>query len=124
MSEAKATAQAPKTAKAVLKKLAYSPRKVNLILGLIRGRSAGEALKQLNFSKRRAAGHIHDLLFSAISNAENNNEMDVDRLVVNEAYVGKDMMLKRFRARARGRGARVHRTYSNVTIVLSEKELN
>ncbi len=121
MSDSKSSMQNAKIAKATLKKLACSPRKVNLVLGLIRGREAGDALKQLRFSPKRVANDIHNLLFSAISNAENNAEMDVDRLVVNEAYAGKDMLLKRFRARARGRGVRIHKTFSNVTIVLSER---
>lgn len=113
-----------KLAKAILTKLSCSPRKVNLVLGLIRGQPVSAALKQLRFSTKRVANDVHGLLFSAISNAENNYDMDVDRLVVNEAYVGKNMQLKRMHARARGRGSRITKVFSNVTIILTEKELN
>ncbi|TAF13220.1 MAG: 50S ribosomal protein L22, partial [Alphaproteobacteria bacterium] len=99
-----------------------SPQKLNLIASSIRRKHVSEAITQLNFSSRRASNDVRKLLQSAIANAENNHGYDIDRLVVKEAWVGKSMALKRFRARARGRGARVQKTFSNITIVVSELE--
>ncbi len=107
-------------AKAFAKHISTSPQKLNLIARTIRGKSASRALIDLEFSKRRAAEDVHKLLQSAVANAENNHGLDVDRLVVSEAYVGKSLMLKRFRARARGRGTRILKTSSNMTIIVKE----
>ena len=88
----------------------------------IRGKNAGRAMIDLEFSKRRVAGDVRKLLQSAIANAENNHGLDVDRLVVSEATVGKTLVMKRFRARARGRAARIEKKMSNMTIVVKETE--
>ncbi|MCK5374304.1 MAG: 50S ribosomal protein L22 [Alphaproteobacteria bacterium] len=109
-------------AKAFAKHIKTSPQKLNLLARTIRGKSAGKALIDLEFSSRRVAEDVRKLLQSAVANAENNHGLDVDRLIVSEAYVGKSLMLKRFRARARGRGARIHKTVSNMTIVVKESE--
>lgn len=118
----KASAPAPKQAKAFGKYFPTSAQKLNLVAQTIRGKNAGRALVDLEFSKRRVAGEVRKLLQSAIANAENNHGMDVDRLVVSEAYVGKQMMMKRFKARARGRGARILKRTSCMTIVVQEAE--
>jgi large subunit ribosomal protein L22 len=97
-----------------------SPQKLNLVAQTIRGKNAARALTDLEFSKRRIAADVRKLLQSAISNAENNHGLDIDRLVVSEATVGKTLMLKRFHARGRGRGARVLKKVSNMTITVRE----
>ncbi len=97
-----------------------SPQKLNLVAQTIRGKNAARALTDLQFSKRRVAKDVQKLLQSAIANAENNHGLDIDRLVVSEATVGKTMMLKRFHARGRGRGARVLKKVSNMTITVTE----
>ena len=99
-----------------------SPQKLNLLAQTIRGKNAGRALIDLEFSKRRMAGDVRKLLQSAIANAENNHGLDVDRLVVSEASVGKTLKMKRFRARARGRAARIEKKFSNMTIVVREAQ--
>lgn len=99
-----------------------SPQKLNLIAQTIRGKNAGRALTDLEFSKKRMAGDVRKLLQSAIANAENNHGLDVDRLVVSEASVGKTLKMKRFRARARGRAARIEKKFSNMTIVVREQD--
>lgn len=109
-------------ARAFAKYVRTSPQKLNLLARTIRGKSAARALIDLEFSKRRVAQDVRKLLQSAVANAENNHGLDVDRLVVSEAYVGKSIMMKRFRARARGRGARINKTISNMTIVVKEAE--
>ena len=109
-------------ARAYGKYLRTSPQKLNLVAQTIRGKNAGRALIDLEFSKRRIAQDVRKLLQSAIANAENNHGLDVDQLVVSEAVVGKTMMLKRFRARARGRGARIEKKVANLTIVVKEQE--
>ena len=88
---------------------------------MIRGMNASKALAMLSFSRRRIADDVKKALQSAIANAENNHSLDVDRLVVREAHVGKGLVMKRFHARARGRGARILKPYSHLTIVVSEK---
>lgn len=97
-----------------------SPQKLNLVAQTIRGKNASRALTDLQFSKRRVAQDVQKLLQSAIANAENNHGLDVDRLIVSEATVGKTMLLKRFHARGRGRGARVLKKVSNMTITVRE----
>ncbi len=109
-------------ARAYGKYLRTSPQKLNLVAQTIRGKTAARALVDLQFSKRRIAGDVLKLLQSAVANAENNHGLDVDRLVVSEAYVGKTIMMKRFRARARGRGARIEKKVSNMTIIVKEAE--
>ncbi len=99
-----------------------SPQKLNLLAQTIRGKNAGRALVDLEFSKRRSAVDVRKLLQSAISNAENNHGLDVDRLIVAEATVGKTLKMKRFRARARGRAASIEKKFSNMTIVVRETE--
>ncbi len=99
-----------------------SPQKLNLLAQTIRGKKAGQAVIDLQFSKRRAAQDVKKLLESAIANAENNHGLDVDRLVVSVATVGKTMKMKRFRARARGRAAQIEKKFSNMTITVTEQE--
>mgnify|MGYP001198868031 FL=1 len=99
-----------------------SPQKLNLLAQQIRGLSADQAIAALAFSKRRAAGDVKKLLQSAVANAENNHQLDVDRLYVKEATVGKTLVMKRFRARARGRVGRIRKPVSNLTIVVRERE--
>lgn len=108
-------------AKAIGKMLRTSPRKLNLVAQSIRGKTAEQALNILSFSPKRIAKTVKKVLQSAIANAENNHDLDVDDLVVSEASVGKNLVMKRFHARARGRGARVERPFSQVTIIVEEK---
>ncbi len=109
-------------AQAVLRNLRTSPQKLNEVAGLIRGMDVEKALNKLSFSRRRIAHDVKKALQSAIANAENNHSLDVDRLVVREAHVGKGLVMKRFRARARGRGARILKPFSHLTVIVSEKE--
>ena len=111
-------------AKAAVRTIQTTPRKVNLLAGLIRGKSAQAAKAELAFSRRRVAGEVLKALDSAIANAENNHQLDVDKLYIAEASVGRAFTLKRFHARARGRGARVEKMWSNLTIVVREREEN
>lgn len=97
-----------------------SPQKLNLVAQTIRGKNAGKALVDLEFSKRRIAAEVRKLLQSAVANAENNHGLDVDRLIVAEATVGKTMLMKRFRARARGRSASIQKKVSNMRIIVRE----
>lgn len=99
-----------------------SPQKLNLLAQIIRGKNAGRALIDLEFSKRRIAQDVRKLLQSAVANAENNHGLDVDRLIVSEATVGKTMMMKRFHTRGRGRSAAIEKKFSNMTIVVREAE--
>ncbi|MEM6490372.1 MAG: 50S ribosomal protein L22 [Pseudomonadota bacterium] len=99
-----------------------SPQKLNLVAQMIRGLPAQTALTQLTFSQKRIAEPVRKTLQAAIANAENNHQLDVDRLVVKEAFVGKSIVMKRFRARARGRGSRIMNPFSNLTIVVRESE--
>jgi large subunit ribosomal protein L22 len=108
-------------AKAVLRMLRVSPQKLNLVAQLIRGKKVSTALADLQFSRKRVAGDVKKCLESAIANAENNHDLDVDDLVVKEAYVGKALVLKRFHARARGRGARILKPFANLAIVVREQ---
>jgi large subunit ribosomal protein L22 len=108
-------------AKAVGRMLRTSPRKLNLVAQAIRGKKVEAALNELTFSPKRIAKAVKKVLQSAIANAENNHDLDVDDLVVTEASVGKNLVMKRFHARARGRGARVERPFSQVTIVVEER---
>ena len=109
-------------ARSVLRNLRTSPRKLNLVAASIRGKDAAKALASLAFSRRRIAADVKKVLESAIANAENNHQLDVDRLYVSEAFVGKGLVMKRFRARARGRVGRVEKPWSNLTVVVRERE--
>jgi large subunit ribosomal protein L22 len=107
-------------AKAVARMLRVSPQKLNLLAQLIRGKKVSTALADLEFSRKRIARDVRKCLQSAIANAENNHNLDIDDLVVSQAHVGKALVLKRFHARARGRGARILKPFSNLTIVVRE----
>ena len=107
--------------KAINKNLRSSPRKVNLVLKSIRGKKADVALRDLSFSRRRIASDVKKTVQAAIANAENNYQYDIDNLYIQEAYVGKSIVLKRFRPRAKGRAAPIKKPFSNLTIILSEK---
>lgn len=109
-------------AKAELRNVRVSPIKLNQVATMIRGMKAADALTQLQFSSRRIAHDVKKTLQSAIANAENNHNLDVDSLIVKEAYVGKSFVMKRFHARARGRGAKILKPFSHLTIVVQEKE--
>jgi large subunit ribosomal protein L22 len=108
-------------AKAYLDSIRTSPRKLNLVAESIRGLKAEVALNALTFSKRRIAQDVRKVLMSAIANAENNHQLDVDRLYVAEAYVGKGLVMKRFSARARGRVGRIEKPFSNLTVIVRER---
>ena len=110
--------------KAVNKNVRSSPRKVNLLLKNIRGKKADVAIRDLSFARQRIAFDIKKTVQAAIANAENNYQYDVDNLYVAEAYVGKSIVLKRFRARAKGRASGIKKPYSNLTIILSENTNN
>ena len=109
-------------AMAVGRNLRVSPRKLNLVAATIRGRTVEAALTALTFSKRRIAGDVKKVLQSAVANAENNHQLDVDALVVKEAMVGKGLVMKRWRPRARGRIGRIKKPYSHLTVVVAERE--
>lgn len=109
-------------AQAMSRVIRISPQKLNLVAQLIRGKDADRALSDLTFSRRRIAGDVKKVLQSAIANAENNHQLDVDRLYVSEATVGKSFVMKRFHARARGRAGRIQKPFSNLTIVVRERE--
>ena len=110
--------------KAINKNVRSSARKVNLLLKNIQGKKVDIAIRDLSFARQRIAFDIKKTVQSAIANAENNYQYDIDNLYIKEAYVGKSMVLKRFRARAKGRASSIKKRYSNVTIVLSEKIIN
>ena len=106
--------------RAVNKNVRSSPRKINILLKNIRGKKADIAIRDLSFARQRIAFEIKKTLKSAIANAENNNQYDIDNLYVKEAYVGKSIVLKRFRARAKGRASGIKKPYTNLTIILSQ----
>ena len=109
-------------AKAVLRMVRTSPQKLNLVAAQIRGKKVDRALAELEFSRKRISLSVKKTLESAIANAENNHGLDTDTLVVSEAFVGKALVMKRFHARARGRGARIEKPFSHLTIVVREVE--
>jgi large subunit ribosomal protein L22 len=111
-------------AKAVQRMIRVSPQKLNLVAAMIRGKKVASALADLEFSRRRISGQVRKTLQSAIANAENNHDLDVDSLVVAEAHVGKALVMKRFKPRARGRASRIVKPFSNLTIVVREVEEN
>ena len=112
------------TVMAVNKNIRSSPRKLNILLKNIRGKKADIAIKNLSFVRKRVALDIKKTVQSAIANAENNNQYDIDNLFIKEAYVGKSIVLKRFRARAKGRASAIKKPYTNLTIILSENIKN
>ncbi len=109
-------------AQAVAKSLRISPQKLNLVAGMIRGKKVEQALAELEFSQKRVAGDVRKCVMSAVANAENNHNLDVNELVVSEAYVGKNLVMKRFHARGRGRGASVMKPFSQLTVVVRQVE--
>ena len=109
------------TVKAVNRNVRSSPRKINILLKNIRGKKADLVIRDLSFARQRIAFDIKKTVQSAIANAENNYQYDIDNLYVSEAYVGKSIVLKRFRPRAKGRASGIKKPYSNITIILSEK---
>jgi large subunit ribosomal protein L22 len=109
-------------AKAVLHMVRTSPRKLNLVATLIRGKKVSAALAELQFSRKRIASSVRKTLQSAIANAENNHQLDVDNLIVAEAHVGQALVMKRFNPRARGRVGRILKPFSNLTVVVREVE--
>jgi len=109
-------------AKAVARMLRVSPQKLNLVASLIRGKAVATALADLEFSRKRIARDVRKCLESAIANAENNHQLDVDDLIVAQARVGKAIVLKRFSPRGRGRMGRIFKPFSNLTIVVREVE--
>ena len=111
---------APAEARAKLTSVRISPRKLNLVAQSIRGLKVQRALNELEFSHKRIAKDVRKALYSAISNAENNHNLDIDNLVVAEAYVGKGIVMKRFASRARGRSSRIMKPFSELTIVVRE----
>ena len=116
-----ARALAETEAQAVLSNLRISPRKLNLVAGLIRNKPASQAVATLTFSKRRIAYSVRKTLESAIANAENNHQLDVDQLVVTRAEVGRSIVMRRFHARGRGRAARIEKWFSHLKIVVAER---
>ena len=109
-------------AKCVARMLRVSPQKLNLLAQMIRGKKVETALADLEFSRKRISVEVKKALESAIANAENNHELDVDDLIVSEAYVGKALVMKRFSPRARGRAGRIEKPFSNLTIIVREVE--
>lgn len=112
--------QEPDQARAVIRMLRISPQKLNLLAQLIRGLSVGEAMDKLAFSRKRHAVDVRKALNSAIQNAQNNHNLEVDGLIVEQAFVGKNLAIKRIRARARNRAGRIKTPFSQITIVLRD----
>ena len=108
--------------KAINKNVRTSPRKLALVLNYIKGKKADLALRDLEFTKKRIAKDVSKTVKSAISNAENNHQYDIDNLFVKEAYVGKSLVMKRFRPRAKGRASPIKKPFSRITIILEEKK--
>ena len=111
------------TVKAVNRNVRSSARKINLLLKNIRGKKADTVIRDLSFARQRIASDIKKTVQSAIANAENNFQFDIDNLFVKEAYVGKSIVLKRFRPRAKGRASAIKKPYTNITIILTEKKI-
>ncbi|GKX34319.1 MAG: 50S ribosomal protein L22 [Rhizobiaceae bacterium MnEN-MB40S] len=109
-------------AKAVARTIRVSPQKLNLVAAMIRGKKVDRALADLEFSRKRISETVKKTLESAIANAENNHDLDVDSLIVSEAYVGKSIVMKRFHARGRGRASRIEKPFSHLTIIVREVE--
>ena len=111
------------TSRAIGKMIRISPYKLNLEAKSIRGKKVDDALSYLEFSKKRISNTVKDTLESAIANAENNHALDIDKVYVDEAFVGKNMVMKRWRARARGRAAKILKPFSQLTIILKEQNI-
>ena len=111
------------SSRAIGKMIRISPYKLNLEAKSIRGKKVDDALSYLEFSKKRISNTVKDTLESAIANAENNHALDIDKLYIDEAFVGKNMVMKRWRARARGRAAKILKPFSQLTIVLKEQNI-
>jgi len=109
-------------AQAVARSLRISPQKLNLVAGMIRGKKVDKAMAELEFSQKRIAGDVRKVVMSAVANAENNHGLDVNELIVAEAYVGKNLTLKRFHARGRGRGSPVMKPFAQLTVVVRQVE--
>jgi large subunit ribosomal protein L22 len=109
-------------ARAVTRNLRVSPRKLNLVAGLIRGKKVDSALADLQFSRKRIAQDVRKCVMSAVANAENNHGLDVNDLVVSEAYVGKNLVMKRFAARGRGRASSIMKPFSQITVIVRQTE--
>ncbi|WP_039758102.1 50S ribosomal protein L22 [Bartonella queenslandensis] len=107
-------------AKAVTRTIRVSPQKLNLVAAMIRGKRVNVALADLTFSRKRIAAIVKKTLESAIANAENNHDLDIDSLIVAEAYVGKSIVMKRFHVRGRGRASRIERPFSHLTVIVRE----
>ncbi|AQS41251.1 MAG: 50S ribosomal protein L22 [Candidatus Tokpelaia hoelldobleri] len=121
MGKAKAARQLKENeAKAVTRTIRVSPQKLNLVAAMIRGKKVNSALADLTFSRKRIAVTVRKTLESAIANAENNHDLDVDSLIVAEAHVGKSIVMKRFHVRGRGRASRIEKPFSHLTIVVRE----
>ena len=110
------------TVKAINKNVRSSPRKISLVLDHIRGKKVSEAIRDLDFIRKKISQDVSKTVKSAIANAENNNQYDIDNLYVKEAFVGKSLVMKRFRPRAKGRASPIKKPFSRITIVLSEKK--
>ena len=110
--------------RAINKNVRSGTRKANLLLNFIKGKKVDVAIRDLEFTRKRVAQDIKKTVQSALSNAENNYQYDIDKLVVKEAYCGKQVIMKRFRPRAKGRAAPIIKPYSNLTIILSEQKQN
>ncbi|MGI9411797.1 MAG: 50S ribosomal protein L22 [Hyphomicrobiaceae bacterium] len=109
-------------AKAMVRNLRTSPQKLNLVAGLIRGKKVSQALADLEFSRKRIAIDVRKCVMSAVANAENNHGLDPDDLIVAEAYVGKNLVMKRFHARGRGRSAGIMKPFSQITVIVREEK--
>ncbi|MEO1281420.1 MAG: 50S ribosomal protein L22 [Pseudomonadota bacterium] len=107
-------------AKAVTRNLRVSPQKLNLVAGMIRGKKVDQALSDLEFSRKRIADDVRKCVMSAVANAENNHQLDVNQLIVAEAYVGKNLVMKRFQPRARGRAGMIRKPFSQITVIVRE----
>jgi large subunit ribosomal protein L22 len=108
-------------AQAVARNLRVSPRKLNLVAGLIRGKPVDAALADLEFSRKRIAQDVRKCVMSAVANAENNHGLDVNELVVSEAFVGKNLIMRRFAARGRGRASSIMKPFSQITVIVRQK---
>jgi large subunit ribosomal protein L22 len=108
-------------AQAVARNLRVSPRKLNLVAGLIRGKRVDTALADLEFSRKRIAQDVRKCVMSAVANAENNHGLDVNELVVSEAFVGKNLIMRRFQARGRGRASSITKPFSQITVIVRQK---
>jgi large subunit ribosomal protein L22 len=118
----RARSLADNEAKAVTKSLRVSPQKLNLVAGLIRGKKVDQAMADLEFSRKRIAQDVRKCVMSAVANAENNHGLDVNDLIVAEAFVGKNLVMKRFAARGRGRGAQVLKPFSQITVIVRQTD--